>query len=327
METSVVIRVTYAMVAILGLLQARPAMAEPLSRYVTVNGVRLNYLDWGGKGPPLVMIHGLGDSPHVFDDLAPFLRGRFHVYAYARRGHGHSDVPEGPYDLATLTEDLTQLIDSLGIRQTNLLGWSMGGNEITRFAGLHPERVSKLVYLEAGYDFSDPAFLKSFVATIAAAGPDSLQLRSLDTFRSWCRSAVFGRETPWTPGLEAYLRDITRVGTDGGVQTVPGDRVFGALLESDASSHRDYASVRAPALFLYASSFFPRDPDGPEVNRRVQAFERQADAFREAQVRRVRREVRHATIVRIPGTTHMSIGVRRPDALAKRIREFLLAAR
>src|SRR5262245_54608551 len=71
--------------------------ASHKSDFVEVNGVRLNVLDWGGNGPPLILIHGLGDSPHVFDDLASFLCDRYHVIAYARRGHGQSEAPAGPY--------------------------------------------------------------------------------------------------------------------------------------------------------------------------------------------------------------------------------------
>jgi pimeloyl-ACP methyl ester carboxylesterase len=75
------------------------------SGFVTVNGVRLNYLDWGGSGPALMLIHGGGDNPQIFDDLAPAFTDRFRVVAYARRGHGQSEA-KGPYDTATLTEDL-----------------------------------------------------------------------------------------------------------------------------------------------------------------------------------------------------------------------------
>ena len=39
-----------------------------------MNGIKLNYLDWGGDGPPLVMMHRIGDDPQVFDDLALLLR-------------------------------------------------------------------------------------------------------------------------------------------------------------------------------------------------------------------------------------------------------------
>jgi len=58
------------------------------SAFVTVNGIRMNYLDWGGNKPVLILIHGFQDNPHVFDDLAPAFTDHFRVIAYARRGHG-----------------------------------------------------------------------------------------------------------------------------------------------------------------------------------------------------------------------------------------------
>src|SRR5678815_340407 len=100
------------------------------ARFVRVNGVSLNTLDWGGTGDGLVLIHGMGDSPHSFDDIASAFTDGYRVIAYARRGHGQSDhPPTGPYDNETLVEDLRQLLDSLGIKRAVLGGWSMGGNE------------------------------------------------------------------------------------------------------------------------------------------------------------------------------------------------------
>lgn len=132
------------------------------SAYAHVNGVNLNYLDWGGNGPVLVMVHGIGDDPHIFDDLASRLHDRFHIIAYARRGHGLSEAPPGPYDAARLTEDLRQLVDHLGIQRMSVLGWSMGADEATAFAGKYPERVDKLIYLDGGYDWSTPVFFRAF---------------------------------------------------------------------------------------------------------------------------------------------------------------------
>ena len=126
------------------------------SGFVTANGVRLQYLDWGGSGPALILIHGYGDNPHAFDDLAPAFTDRFRVIAYAQRGHGNSEV-RGPYDTATMTEDLRAFMDSLGIAKANLAGWSMAGNVITAMSGAHPERIDHLVYLDGAYDWSDPA--------------------------------------------------------------------------------------------------------------------------------------------------------------------------
>src|SRR5262245_51209687 len=194
------------------------------SEFVEVNGVRLYYLDWGGVGRNLVLIHGLTDSPHIFDDFAPLLRDRFHVVAYARRGHGRSDSPSGPYDQHTLVEDLRQLLDRLDISRTSLLGWSMGGNEETEFAGRYPERVDKLVYLEAAYDWSYSKYQSDF----PALSPTASDLQSLDAYRVWYRRTWFG-DTPWTSGLEAYLRDITTVAADGSVHPVPSGQVLDAL--------------------------------------------------------------------------------------------------
>src|SRR5215469_1781121 len=98
--------------------------------FITANGIRINYLDWGGSGPTLILVHGLGDNPHLYDDFAPAFTDRFRVIAYARRGEGDSEAKE-PYDMATLTDDLRGLMDGLGIGKTHLVGFSMGGDEIT----------------------------------------------------------------------------------------------------------------------------------------------------------------------------------------------------
>jgi hypothetical protein len=82
---------------------AQARIPKPDAKFVNVNGVRLQYLDWGGSGAALIFIHGLGDSPHAFDDIARAFRDRFRTIAYARRGHGRSQA-KGPYDHATLTE-------------------------------------------------------------------------------------------------------------------------------------------------------------------------------------------------------------------------------
>ena len=57
-----------------------PAEKPPASasKFVVVNGVRLEYLDWGGNGPPLVFLAGLGSTAHIFNDLAPEFTSRYH---------------------------------------------------------------------------------------------------------------------------------------------------------------------------------------------------------------------------------------------------------
>ena len=67
-------------------------------QYVTVDdGVRLEVIDWGGTGRPIVLLAGAGNTAHVFDEFAPKLVGRWHPYAITRRGYGASSHPASGY--------------------------------------------------------------------------------------------------------------------------------------------------------------------------------------------------------------------------------------
>ena len=114
--------------------------------------VRLEILDWGGAGPHLLLLAGHGDSAHVFDDCALQLVSKFRVLALTRRGFGASSQPQRGYDLATLVQDIARVITVLKIAPVHLVGHSIAGDEMTRFAGTYPQLLGKLVYLEAAYD-------------------------------------------------------------------------------------------------------------------------------------------------------------------------------
>jgi pimeloyl-ACP methyl ester carboxylesterase len=119
------------------------------SDFVHVNGNRLHYLDWGGTGPALIFLTGMGASAYIFDKFAPRFNDKFHVLALTRRGHGDSDIPETGYDADTLTEDIHQFMDRLQLEKAILAGHSIAGVELTHFAATHPTRVEKLIYLDA----------------------------------------------------------------------------------------------------------------------------------------------------------------------------------
>src|ERR1044071_9600060 len=95
------------------------------SDFVHVNGIKLHYLDWGGEGEILLFLAGMGCNAHIFDDFAPRFADKFHIMALTRRGHGESDHPETGYDVDTLTEDIRQFVDALGIEKVILAGHSM----------------------------------------------------------------------------------------------------------------------------------------------------------------------------------------------------------
>jgi non-heme chloroperoxidase len=127
-------------------------------RFVEVEkGVKLEVLDWGGKGPPLVFVPGEGNTAHAFDDFAPLFSAKHHVYAITRRGAGRSSKPEPTpenYSAERLGKDVLAVIDALKLDHPVLAGHSRGGEELSFFGARRPERVSGLIYLEAGYDYA-----------------------------------------------------------------------------------------------------------------------------------------------------------------------------
>jgi len=124
-------------------------LSTPKSDFAHVNGIRLHYLDWGGNGPTLIFLTGMGCSAYIFNKFAPRFTDQFHVLALTRRGQGDSDYPESGYDADTLTEDIRQFMDALKIEKAILAGHSLAGVELTHFAATYPTRVEKLVYLDA----------------------------------------------------------------------------------------------------------------------------------------------------------------------------------
>src|SRR5260370_30822844 len=76
-------------------------------QFVTVeDGVRLEVLDWGGTGRPVVLLAGSGNTAHVFDEFAPKLTSSYHVYGITRRGYGISTHPDSGYSEQRLAEDV-----------------------------------------------------------------------------------------------------------------------------------------------------------------------------------------------------------------------------
>ncbi len=118
-----------------------------------MNGVLLHYLDWGGDGETILFLTGLGDSVHRFDSFAANFTDDFRVLGLTRRGQGLSGKPPSGYDTETLVEDLRKFLDILGIKRVTLIAHSIGGVEMTRFAGKYPARVFKLIYLDSVTDW------------------------------------------------------------------------------------------------------------------------------------------------------------------------------
>jgi len=110
---------------------------------------------WGGKGQSILFLTGLGNTAHVYDGFAPRFTNNFHVYGMSRRGYGASVQTKRGYGIDTLAKDILKVIDALDVDKVILIGHSIAGDEITTFASQYPNRVLKVIYLDAAYDHSN----------------------------------------------------------------------------------------------------------------------------------------------------------------------------
>jgi pimeloyl-ACP methyl ester carboxylesterase len=125
-------------------------LSGPITNSFISQRLRLNYVDWGNAdAPPLLLIHGGRDHARSWDWVAEELRHDWHVIAPDLRGHGDSSwSPDGNYEMSAFVYDVAQLIHQLNLAPVSIIAHSMGGNIATRYAGLYPENVKKLVNIE-----------------------------------------------------------------------------------------------------------------------------------------------------------------------------------
>ena len=127
------------------------AVSPTSLRIPGLDGVGLHVLEWSREGVPLLLVHGFGNEAHIWDDIAPALAPYYRTLAVDLRGHGDSDRdPEGRYSDDHMAGDLEALATTLEIERWVLIGHSLGGRVITRFAGRHPERVAGFVIIDSG---------------------------------------------------------------------------------------------------------------------------------------------------------------------------------
>jgi pimeloyl-ACP methyl ester carboxylesterase len=124
-------------------------------QFVSVaDGVRLEVLDWGGTGRPLVLLPGLGNTAHVFDSIAPELARHFHVYGITGRGFGASSVPKSGYGADQLADDVMAIVKALDIHRPIIAGHSIAGEELSAIGTRYPNKIAGLIYLDAAHEYA-----------------------------------------------------------------------------------------------------------------------------------------------------------------------------
>ena len=281
------------------------------SQLIQVNGIRLHYLDWGGRGVALVFLAGLGNNAHIFDDIAPRFTDHFHVLAMTRRGFGLSDKPESGYDVESRVADVLAFLEALQIQRVILVGHSIAGDELTAFAAAHPERVDKLVYLDAAFDRSqDPEAAEVRQGKEPPAGPTFTkeELASVDAYLDHFRKMF---PDVWSDSFEANLRDGIIVHEDGTVERRTPDRVYRAIRKGSLLAQLDYTRVKPATLSFYAN---PATADDPAAHKHLAEWDDRDIAL-------IRKSGPQIQIVQIAGAGHY-LFIDHLDEVVKRMRNF-----
>lgn len=119
-------------------------------RFLELPGIRLAYRDWGGEGPPVVLLHGLASNSRIWDWTAPLLARTARVVAIDQRGHGLSDKP-GEYSFDSVAGDVLAAVKALNLDRPVVVGHSWGGSVALAFATAQTEKAHGIVMVDGGF--------------------------------------------------------------------------------------------------------------------------------------------------------------------------------
>jgi non-heme chloroperoxidase len=296
------------------------------TRFVNVDkDVRLEVLDWGGSGRPIVLLAGGGNTAHVFDDFAPKLTSQFHVYGITRRGFGASGYSATDDPADRLGDDVLAVMDALKLKRPILVGHSIGGVELSSVANSHPDRIAALVYLDAAYSYAfDNGEGASIMEIQKLQGPqppppDAADLASFAALQKYYER-VNGFRFP--EGELRQQRESTPDGRVGKQRDLPG----GALFMSLMMGTKKYSKIPVPALVIFANphsqgTWVDDNPD-PAVRTAARVYSTALSALTERQEKAVENGASRAQVITLPGANHYVFLSNEADVL-REMRAFL----
>lgn len=271
----------------------------------TDEGVRLEVLDWGGSGRPVVLLAGGGNTAHVFDDFAPKLTADFHVYGVTRRGFGASTFVALEGGANRLGEDVLAVIDAFKLDRPVLVGHSFAGTELSAVANSRSDRIAGLVYLDAGYPYAfdnGKGATREELLTLSERQPQPpaagvSDLVSFSALQTW-EERQYGFRMP-----EAEFRQTWEATADGRPEKpryFPGSSVFMPIL----TAATPYTDIPVPALVVFAIPHVPEtwitESSDPAVRSAADVY-LAFDALADKQAKAVETGVPTARVVRLRG--------------------------
>ncbi len=277
--------------------------------------VKLEVLDWGGVGRPVILLAGLGYDAHVWDKFAPKLTAAHcHVYGITRRGFGASSAPapkDGNYSADRLGDDVLAVMDQLKLDKTVLVGHAKAGQELSSIGSRHPERVAGLVYLDAGYSY---AFYDRKHGDLLL---DAIDLRrKLDMYLSAAAPDLKQYFTDLQASLPQFERDVQDFQDELALMPAQPPRTAAPppIMVAIGAGAQKYTEIHAPVLAIFADphNLGQFDAGDPAARQKLilDDFARttaQADAFQAG--------IPGSRVVRIPNASHMIFESNEADVL------------
>jgi pimeloyl-ACP methyl ester carboxylesterase len=168
------------------------------------DGIEIQTAEWAGSGEPMLCIHGITANCRCFDVIAHELSPKHRILAVDLRGRGLSDKPDTGYSIDRHCRDIEAVMDDLGLDMVNLLGHSLGGYIALALAARRPERVRRLILMDAGAQLSAEQWIK--VGEAIKPSLDRL-LQSFPTFEAYVANLKkMAYLNPWTEAIEDFFR-------------------------------------------------------------------------------------------------------------------------
>lgn len=170
--------------------------------FIELNGVRHHYTS-RGEGPPVVLVHGLGGTLHVWHGVAENLALHHHVVALDLRGHGRSENGKGSFSIKAWAQDVEALIHALELPAVTLVGHSMGTLIAQQVALSKPEAVDHLV-LVGGISYFEPPAKEAYTKRAEMVEADGMDV----LVDEWVAGALAPRTHAKLPQLTGMLREM-----------------------------------------------------------------------------------------------------------------------
>ncbi len=234
------------------------------SKFIIANQIKLHYLDFGGEGENLLLLHGLTANAHAFDGLINAgLSNHFRVISVDLRGRGLSDQPAIGYDMKSHAADMIGLLEALNINTITVCGHSFGGFLGLYLAIYYPEKINRLILLDAAVNMHPQ--------TKEMLGPALSRLdqifESFEVYLEKVKKAPYLQF--WEDTMLSYYRADVKTNEDGTVvsrsslHNMMEAVLKGSLGEPWANlieqNNKKTILINAPGVYTMGNALLPKD--------------------------------------------------------------------